>query len=71
MRDFGIACSAVLAAIFLTATSASATAPAAYDGTSKVAARRSAMYEVARRGCGSKGGPGYRKSNGKCASWRD
>lgn len=22
-------------------------------------------------GCGSKGGPGYRKANGKCASWRD
>ncbi|MFG1417146.1 hypothetical protein V5F38_04950 [Xanthobacter sp. V0B-10] len=20
--------------------------------------------------CGSRGGPGYRKSNGKCASWR-
>jgi endonuclease YncB( thermonuclease family) len=24
----------------------------------------------ARRGCGSRGGPGYRLSNGKCASWR-
>ena len=22
-------------------------------------------------GCGSKGGPGYRKENGKCASWKD
>lgn len=22
-------------------------------------------------GCGSRGGPGYRKANGKCASWRD
>jgi hypothetical protein len=22
-------------------------------------------------GCGSKGGPGYRKPNGKCASWKD
>ena len=21
-------------------------------------------------GCGSRGGPGYRKANGKCASWR-
>lgn len=25
---------------------------------------------VGRRGCGSRGGPGYRKANGKCASWR-
>lgn len=23
------------------------------------------------RGCGSKGGPGYRKPNGQCASWKD
>lgn len=22
-------------------------------------------------GCGSRGGPGYRKANGKCASWRN
>lgn len=22
-------------------------------------------------GCGSHGGPGYRKANGKCASWKD
>lgn len=22
-------------------------------------------------GCGSRGGPGYRKANGKCASWKD
>jgi len=22
-------------------------------------------------GCGSRGGPGYRKANGRCASWRD
>lgn len=22
-------------------------------------------------GCGGRGGPGWRKSNGKCASWRD
>lgn len=21
-------------------------------------------------GCGGRGGPGYRKSNGKCASWK-
>lgn len=25
---------------------------------------------LARGGCGSKGGPGYRKANGKCAGWR-
>ena len=25
---------------------------------------------AAKRGCGSRGGPGYRKANGKCASWR-
>ena len=25
---------------------------------------------IGRRGCGSRGGPGYRKANGKCASWR-
>jgi len=24
-----------------------------------------------RRGCGSRGGPGYRKANGKCASHKD
>ncbi len=23
------------------------------------------------RGCGSRGGPGYRLPNGKCASWKD
>lgn len=22
-------------------------------------------------GCGSRGGPGYRKANGRCASWKD
>lgn len=22
-------------------------------------------------GCGSRGGPGYRKPNGRCASWKD
>lgn len=70
MRNLGIATGAVLAAAFLTATIASAVAPASYDGTSKVAARSGATYEFARRGCGSKGGPGYRKANGKCASWR-
>lgn len=26
--------------------------------------------EAARRGCGSRGGAGYRKANGKCASKR-
>ena len=26
--------------------------------------------EAARRGCGSRGGPGYRKANGKCAGRR-
>lgn len=25
----------------------------------------------ARGGCGSRGGPGYRKANGKCAGWND
>lgn len=30
----------------------------------------SLIDEVRRRGCGSRGGPGYRKANGKCASWR-
>lgn len=24
-----------------------------------------------KKGCGSRGGPGWRKANGKCASWRD
>lgn len=24
----------------------------------------------AKGGCGSRGGPGYRKANGQCASWR-
>lgn len=27
-------------------------------------------YRDARGGCGSKSGPGYRKSNGQCAGWR-
>lgn len=27
-------------------------------------------FRDARGGCGSKGGPGYRKSNGKCAGWK-
>ncbi|SIQ75870.1 hypothetical protein SAMN05880592_105155 [Bosea sp. TND4EK4] len=27
-------------------------------------------FQLARGGCGSKGGPGYRKANGKCAGWR-
>lgn len=71
MRKFGAVSGVTFAAMFLIATYASAAAPASYDGTSKVAARSSATYEIARGGCGSKGGPGYRKSNGKCASWRD
>lgn len=71
MRKFVIAYSIAFASVTFVATNASAAAPASYDGTSKVAARSSTTYEVARRGCGSKGGPGYRKSNGKCASWRD
>jgi hypothetical protein len=71
MHNFSVAGSAVLAAIFLTAAYASAAAPASYDGASKVIVRNSSNYEIARGGCGSKGGPGYRKSNGKCASWRD
>jgi len=33
------------------------------------------VYEGAskglKRGCGSRGGPGWRKPNGRCASWRD
>lgn len=71
MRKFSIACGFTFAAIVLTATHASAVAPTSYDGTSKITARSSSTYEVARGGCGSKGGPGYRKANGKCASWRD
>lgn len=30
-----------------------------------------ASWLEARGGCGSKGGPGWRKSNGQCASWKD
>jgi hypothetical protein len=29
----------------------------------------SRSYGSGRGGCGSRGGPGYRKPNGKCASW--
>lgn len=36
----------------------SSTTPVFYGGSS-------------RGGCGSRGGPGYRKANGKCASWRN
>lgn len=71
MRKLGIACGAIFATIVLIVTNVSAAAPASYNGTSKFTARTSSTYEVARGGCGSKGGPGYRKSNGKCASWRD
>lgn len=71
MRNLGITVSAVFTAAFFIAPSAFAAAPASYDGASKVTARSSSSYEIARGGCGSKGGPGYRKSNGKCASWRD
>lgn len=28
-------------------------------------------YESGSGGCGSRGGPGYRKANGQCASWSD
>ena len=29
------------------------------------------QYYGEKRGCGSRGGPGWRKPNGKCASWED
>ncbi len=31
---------------------------------------RTAPAHEARGGCGSRGGPGYRKSNGQCAGWK-
>lgn len=71
MHKLGIACGVTFAAMALIAAHAFAAAPASYNGASKVTARSSSNYEIARGGCGSKGGPGYRKSNGKCASWRD
>lgn len=69
MSNFGVACGVALAAIVLTATHAFAAVPTSYDGMSKVAARSGSSYEIARGGCGSRGGPGYRKANGKCAGW--
>lgn len=52
----------------LTATGAPPSAPA--PATAPALVNIQSTYELARGGCGSKGGPGYRKSNGKCASWR-
>lgn len=40
------------------------------EKASSAAAIQQKSYQEARGGCGSKGGPGYRKSNGKCAGWR-
>lgn len=70
MSNIGVACGVTFAAILLAAAHAFA-APASYHGTSKVTARGSSSYEIARGGCGSRGGPGYRKANGKCAGWND
>lgn len=41
----------------------------AEKGSSQIAAKSPEIYEEARGGCGSRGGPGYRKANGKCAGW--
>ena len=71
MRNVGVTCGLALAAIVVTSTRPFAAAPASYDGASKVTSRSSSNYEVTRGGCGSRGGPGYRRSNGKCASWDD
>lgn len=70
MDKLGTFAAALAATVFI-ATPTSAAAPTSPEAKSKITTRSSATYEVARRGCGSKGGPGYRKSNGKCASWRD
>lgn len=39
--------------------------------TSRAASKSPDTHEEARGGCGSRGGPGYRKSDGKCAGWDD
>lgn len=37
---------------------------------SSAAAVKAAAEQSQKVACGSRGGPGYRKANGKCASWR-
>ncbi len=65
-RSLVIAIGSAIFAGFAVAEAAVPSAPAAALA-SDVAASRS--VEPVCRGCGCRGGPGYRKSNGKCASW--
>ena len=58
------------------ATSVAATRTPLPSATSKATAGTtspgvSAFVGGSSGGCGSRGGPGYRKANGQCASWRD
>lgn len=55
--------------VLLTAPLLSVSASASHPAD-KAVARQQQEYQEARGGCGSKGGPGYRKANGKCAGWR-
>lgn len=57
------------AAIVTSAAAAYPHAPFGKAIAAQVRATDGYQYE-ARGGCGSRGGPGYRKSNGKCAGWK-
>lgn len=56
--------------LWMCAPSVGASVGAAKPAVTTQAAGTTMIEEARRRGCGSKGGPGYRKANGKCASWR-
>lgn len=49
--------------------SARAALPGSPELPARVSERASPILE-ARGGCGSRGGPGYRKANGQCAGWK-
>jgi hypothetical protein len=53
----------------LTSTTASAAPPSAVAGGLKSTLETLRVVEPVCRGCGCRGGPGYRLPNGKCASW--
>ena len=49
--------------------SARAALPGSPELSARVSERAPPILE-ARGGCGSRGGPGYRKANGQCAGWK-
>lgn len=52
------------------AAPAAAMAPTAHPKAMATIAVAMSSVDLACRGCGCRGGPGYRLPNGRCAGWR-